>query len=397
VSPQRNNHLPERRAVTKFGPIGRIPSNGETGFVHAGESVTEHTALNVISFFACVRLLADTVASLPWDAYRKRDGERRQVDPEPSLLRDPYPTGTAFEWKHQMMVSLGVRGNFYGLVTARDVWEHPTAIQPLHPDDVLRHRDERGRLVSRVGGEVVPNEDVFHVRGFTLPGSEEGLSPINLARHSIGLGLAAQRFGARWFADGAAPSSVLSTKEPMDEAQARRNQQEWIESHGGRRLPAFLSGGLEYKPITITPEESQFLGTREFTTKEMAMLVGVPPHMIGDVERSTSWGTGIEQQSIGFVTYNLRAWLVRIEEAVTGLLPRGQFVKFNVNALLRGDTKSRYEAYTQARNAGWMNADEIRQLEDRPPLPDGKGQEYLQPLNMGPLGSDPLAERNEDD
>ena len=383
---------PERRAAAEsaFAP----PLPGQQGLVHSGEPVNEHSALSLVAYYAAVRLLADTVASLPWDAFRRRDGRQVELDPPPPILRDPYGLLTEYEWKHQMMVSLAMRGNFYGLVTQRDWLEHPAQVEPLHPDWVLRQPERvggrmTGRVITRVAGEVVRPEDLFHVRGFTPPGAVDGLSPISLARHSIGLGLATQRFGSQWFRDGAAPSGQLITDQDLNAEQIARNQEQWVATHGGRRLPAVMSGGMRYEPISITPEESQFLQTRDFTIKEMAMLVGVPPHMIGDVERSTSWGTGIEQQSIGFVTYNLRSWLTSIEAAMSKwLLPRGQHVRFNVDALLRGDLKSRYEAYRVALEAGFKNPDEIRALEDLEPIPGGAGQQFRQPLNFGPLGQE---------
>lgn len=385
--------------MTSWGPYGapdRIPSNAEAGSVDAGVPVNERTSLQLIAFFACVRLLADTVASLPWDSYRRREGQRVEVDPQPSLLADPFSELTDFEWKHMLMVSLAMRGNFYGAVIERDRLEYPTQIMPLHPDSVRRDRDPRtGRRRAWVEGDAFPVEDLFHVRGFTLPGAEEGLSTINAARQSIGLGIAAQRFGARWFGDGAAPSSVLESDQAVDDDTALLTQKRWISSHGGRRYPAVLSGGFKWKPITITPEESQFLETRKLSWTEMAMLVGVPPYMIGHTEKSTSWGTGIEQQSIGFVTYNLRSWLTRVEAAVTQILPRGQFVKFNVDALLRGDIKTRFEAYRIAIEGGFRNPDEVRALEDLPPIPDGLGEQFRQPLNFGPLGVDPEGDSDE--
>jgi HK97 family phage portal protein len=175
----------------------------------------------------------------------------------------------------------------------------------------------------------------------------------------------------------------------MDDDQIKRTQRAWISSHGGRRRPAVLSGGFKWKAIQITPEESQFLQTRQFQGVEIAQMMGVPPHMIGIVDRSTSWGTGIEQQSIGFVTYTLRPWLTRIEAAMTEALPRGQFVKFNVDGLLRGDHKSRNEAYRIAIEGGWRNPDEVRALEDLPPIPGGVGAKFRQPMNYAPLGYDP--------
>jgi HK97 family phage portal protein len=222
-----------------------------------------------------------------------------------------------------------------------------------------------------------------------MPGSDVGLSPVSMARHSLGLGLAAQEYGAKWFRDGASPSSVLETDQSMNTEQVRTVQQTWIASHGGRRRPAVLSGGFKWKPVQITPEESQFLQTRQHQGLEVAQMMGVPPHMIGIVDKTTSWGTGIEQQSIGFVTYTLRPWLTRIEAALTDVLPRGQFVKFAVDGLLRGDQKSRYEAYQNAIDSGWRNPDEVRALEDLPPIPGGAGAKYRQPMNMAPLGYDP--------
>lgn len=398
----------ERRAFSSAVPSDprAIPANGEQlGFNAAGESVTDQTALNLVAFYACVRVLADTVASLPWHAYRDPDGFGVKVDPQPTLLANPHPGETNdltdFDFKHAMMVSLAMRGNFYGYVQRRDRLEYPTDVMPLHPDWVDRRRDKTmgGRLVTRLLGDVVPNADIMHVRGFTLPGSSEGMSPLSMARHAIGLGLAAQRFGGAWFRDGAAPSGQLVSDHPLTPAQATENQKMWIQSHGGRRLPAVLSGGMKYEPITITPEESQFLQTRAFSITEMAMLVGVPPYLIGDVQKSTSFGRGIEQQSIGFVTYNLRSWLTRIEKSMGLHIPRGQYVKLNVDALLRGDVKTRNEAHRIAIEGGWRNPDEVRALEDLPPIPDGKGQMFRQPMNFTELGTTPddEGESEEDD
>jgi HK97 family phage portal protein len=390
----------EQRHLTQFGPLtaDRIPTNGEVGTVNAGVAVTDQTALQLVAFYACVRLLADSIASLPWDAFRKQGDLRREVDPEPSLLREPFSEVTDFEWKHMLVVSLAMRGNFYGFITERDWLGHPTQIKPLHPDSVRVDREpETGRLRVWVNGDPHPYSSIFHLRAFTLPGQDVGLSPVQMARQSLGLGLAAEQFGAKWFRDGAAPSSVLQTDQNLDADQVAQAQQQWITSHGGRRLPAVLTGGFEWKPVTITPDESQFIETRKMQVSEIARMFGIPPHMIGDVEKSTSWGTGIEQQSIGFVTYTLRPWLTRIETSLTKLLPRGQFVKFNVDGLLRGDIKSRYEAHRIAIEAGFKNPDEARAHEDMPPIPDGLGQQFRQPLNFGPLGADPRETEGTDD
>lgn len=386
----------EQRDLTSFGPLSSaaagltVPSNSDFGAVTTGVPVNDASALRLSAFYACVRLLADSIASLPWDSHRKRGDVREEVTPQPSLLRDPFAELTTFEWKHMLMVSLAMRGNFYGQVVERDRLEYPTAIRPLHPDEVRIDRDP-DTFVRRVwiNGRRFPMGDLFHIKAFSLPGSDVGLSPVSMARESLGLGLAAEQFGAKWFRDGASPSSVLETEQSLPEPEVRRTQQSWIQSHGGRRRPAVLTGGFKWRPISITPNESQFLETRKMQVNEIARIFGVPPHMIGDVEKSTSWGTGIEQQSIGFVTYTLRPWLTRIESAMNRITPAGQFVKFNVDGLLRGDTKSRHEAYQMALDGGWRNPDEVRALEDLPPIPGGVGQKFRQPMNFAPLGYDP--------
>ena len=368
----------------------RVPRNSDGYIVDSGMYVSDLAAMQLVAVNACVRLLADSVAGLPIDAYRKRGNIRESVNPVPSLIADPFSGLTTFEGMWQTVACLALKGESLAVIMSRDRFEFATSILPIHPDCWTVEADrDTGKPVYKVEGERVPTEDVVHIRRFSLPGELHGLSPIAAARQGIGLGLAAERYGARFFADSANPSSVLETDQDLTEEQALRNQQAWIDSHGGRRRPAMLSGGLKWRPISITPEESQFLQTRSYQRSEIAMLFGIPPHMIGDTEKSTSWGTGIEQQGIGFVTYTLTNWLNPIESAFSKLLPRGQYARLNVNALLRGDMKARFDAYVSARNAGWLNVNEIRELEDRAPVPNG--DDYIQPLNMGPLGSDPLA------
>jgi HK97 family phage portal protein len=381
-------HTPDAIMGTGYS----VPSNWDIGTTSSGVAVNDSAALGVVTYNAGVQLLADSVAGLPWDQFRKRDGRRVEVDPQPSLLVSPSPDMSVFDWKHMAMVSLLMRGNFYGLITERDGLEYPTSILPLHPDSVRIDRDpDTYEKRVWVNDRRYPTRDLFHIPGFRLPGSDMGLSPIGMARHSLGLSLAAQDFGGKWFRDGASPSSVLETDQAMDDNQAKTLQRSWVASHGGRRRPAVLSGGVKWKPITISPEESQFLQTRQHQQLEACQMLRIPPHMLSIVDKSTSWGTGIEQQSIGFVTYTLKPWLDRIEGYLNMVSPRGQFTKFNVDGLLRGDIKSRYEAYRIAVEAGFKNRDEIRAHEDMPPIPGGAGQIFSQPLNFGELGAEPPA------
>lgn len=378
----------EARAITS---LNGIPKPGEDALV-AGWT-PEGNAMALSAFYACVTLLADTISSLSVSAYRQVGSARVLVDPQPRLLRDdgPYPGTTWFEWLWMEMESLAVTGQGYGLVTARDPKDDkPTAIMPIHPDVVHVEvpRDVRWpEPVYRIEGERIPNRDMVHVRRYPIAGAVLGMSPIQKAASAVGLALAAERYGLTYFRDSANPSSVLESDLPLNEEQTRRIQQQWVSTHGGRRRPAIMSGGVKWRPIALTPNESQFLETRQFQRSEIAMWFRVPPHMIGDTTKSTSWGTGIEQQSIGFVTYTLRPWLTCIEQVFTALLPRGQFAKFNIDGLLRGDVKARWEAYRLGRDAGVYSVNDIRALEDLPPVDGGEGR--IQPMNFVPLGYEP--------
>ncbi len=354
----------------------------------------EGNAMSLSAFYACVTLLADTIASLSVKAYRQVGEARLEVSPQPRLFQGsgPYPETTWFEWLWMLMESLAVTGNGFGYITARDVEERPTAIMPIHPDTLAVSVEAQigtgwPEVTYRVNGAKVPTENIVHLKRYPIAGSALGMSPIQKAASAVGLGLAAERYGLNYFRDSANPSSVLESDLPLDDENTRRLQQQWVASHGGKRRPAILSGGVKWRPIAITPNESQFLETRQFQRSEIAMWFRIPPHMIGDTTKTTSWGTGLEQQSTGFVTYTLRPWLTCIEQALSMLLPRGQFALFNANGLLRGDVKSRWEAYRIGRDTGVYSVNDLRALENLPPVEGGDGR--LQPLNFVPLGYEP--------
>lgn len=375
----------ERRDFSgPWGPFagGRIPPPGLDGVSETGAFVSENTAMRIIDVYACVSLRADSISMLPAKSYRKAGDIRSEVNPQPPLIAQPDPEIEANEFWSRMETSLLLRGNAYARVVARDDRGTPTAVKNLHPDDVKPERNPGTKLIQYrlVNGDVVPRFDMIHVRWVTMPGQIEGLSPVECARRGLGSAIATEDFGAKWFRDGAAPSSVLETDQDLDTQAAKTVTARWISTHGGRRRPAVLSGGLKWRPITITPNESQFLETRGFNTNQIARLFRVPPHMIGELDKTTSWGKGIEEQGIGYVVYTLGPSLVRYEAAFTRVLPRPQYLKFSVGALLRGNTKDRYLSYAIGRQWGWLSVNDIRALEDLPPVEGG--DTYLQPLNM---------------
>jgi len=379
---------PERRTLmsSSFVPP---PSLGVTdSFVGVGN------AMSNMAVYGCVRLLADTIAGLPWKVYR-RDGSGIpvEVNPQPQIIRDPCPGYDLYQYKWQTVASLALRGNAFNMVTERDNRDYPIAMMPLHPDavflerraDILRWFDP----IYRVLGEVVPSPDIVHMRRFSMAGDPWGLSPIKSAAQAIGISLAANEYGYRFFKESANPTGVLSTDQSLDEESIRRQQQQWIASHQGRRLPALLTGGFKWTPLAIAPDESQFLAVKAFQRGEIYMMFGIPPHMVGDTEKTTSFGSGLSEMSLGFVTYTLRAWTACIESVFSNILPRGQFVRFDFSDLLRGDIEKRYAAYQKALESSWMSPNEIRAEEEMPPIEGG--DVYLQPTSFAPLGYAPPA------
>ncbi len=230
---------------------------------------------------------------------------------------------------------------------------------------------------------------MLHLRAFGL--GLLGYSPVRVARQGIGIAFAAEAYGAALFANGGYPGGVLQAQGAVDDEVYERLMARWEAAHRGfarAHRPAVLEGGLSWQQVGLPPEDAQFLETRRFARQEIAGMFGVPPHMIGDVDRSTSWGTGIEQQSLGFVTYTLDRWLVRAERALGAWTAPGRYWRFNRAALLRGDLKSRYEAYAVGRQWGFLSANDVKRREDEDPI-GAAGDAYWQPLNMVEAGTAP--------
>lgn len=359
-----------------------------------GVNVTETSALRVTAVYACVRVLAETVATLPLVVYRRQKPRGKLRDPSHPLytvLHDQANTEmTAMQLRETMMAHVLLWGNAYASIE-RDGAGNVVGLWPLLPDRTYVVRDDKtGKLVyitTLPNGEQVllPWDQVLHIPGLSYNGIV-GYSPIQCAREAIGLALAAEEFGARFFGNGARPGGVLEHPATLSDEAYKRLRSSWESMHRGlnnaQRL-AILEEGMQYKPLTIPPEDAQFLETRKFQVTEICRLFRVPPHLVGDLERATF--SNIEHQSIEFVVHTIRPWLVRWEQAInmkllTPLERRRFFVEHIVDGLLRGDIASRYNAYAIARQNGWMSANDIRELENMNPIPGG--DVYLVPLNM---------------
>ncbi len=364
------------------------PASAQGWWTWAGVPVDERRALQHITWWSCVSLIADSLMQLPIGCYRAQ-GDARIPLTLPTLFVTPDAAIGYPEWVHQLAVSLVARGNCYGLVLARDGQDTPTQIQTLHPDEVIcRLYGGEPRYTVFGIDEGLTRRDIFHVKGFSLPGrySFQGLDPVAYARHTIGRGLAAAEYASRFFGQSANPGGLLSTDQDMPDATAKEMQERWMEAHGHRqRKPAVLSGGLKWQSVEIKPEESQFLETIKATRQEIAGFLRCPPHLVGMGDMQSNWGTGLEANGLQFVTFTLQPWIIRLEAAFSALLPKPRYIKLNTTAFLRSRTLDRYRGFLMARQGGWINADEIRALEDLPPIPDGRGQDYLQPLNFTPV------------
>jgi len=371
------------------------------GNTFAGRQVTQETATSLIAVHACVTLISDAIGTLPLDAFDRPDRGRHLQDPQPRWINDPNPEMDGLGFVEALVTSMLLDGNAY-IEVVLDRIGRLVELWPLNPRAVTAVRRvpngkvfdvqmDNGRLVIgapayRRGG----TGGVLHIPAYRAAGKLKGASPIARAAQAIGLGLVTEEYGARFFGQGSHPGGIIELPGKASPDVVERLKDNWEAHHskpGKFHRPGVLSDGAKWHQLSIAPNEAQFLETRRFQLNEIARLYRVPPHLIADVDRSTSWGTGIEEQAIGFVVYTLRPWIVRLERALSELVPGAGYVRFNVEGLLRGNTKSRFDAYAVARQWGWLSVNDIRDLEDLDPVTGG--DTYLSPLNMSPLDRPP--------
>lgn len=357
----------------------------------SGKTVTEKTSLGMPAVWRATNLIAGTVASLPLHPYRNAGAGRQIVTGgrAADLLDNPHPDMTPFELWETVVSHMLLWGNAY-LWLGRDQLGRLVELWPIHPSRVKAGRtSSMGSKVYQVdGGEnEYTDRTILHLPAFGYDGVC-GVSPIRIAREGIGLALAAEEYGARLFGSGSLATGLLQTEQRLTPEQADILQARWKAKRSGlgsAHETIVLDRGATFQQLTIPPGDAQFIESRRFQISEVARMFGVPPHMLMDTEKSTSWGSGIEQQGIGFVVYTLRPWLTRIEQRVTRVLkPEPVYAHFSVEGLLRGDAASRLAFYQGMWNMGALNTDEIRALEERGPVEGGDIR--YRPLNMGKLG-----------
>ena len=370
----------------------------------SGKTVTERSAMQMTAVYSCVRILAEAIAGLPLHLYTyKEDGGKEKAIGHPLylLLHDePNPEMSSFVFRETLMTHLLLWGNAYAQIIRNGKGE-VVALYPLMPNRMTVDRDSSGQLfysyqmnnsdapTMKTGTVILKPSDVLHIPGLGFDGLV-GYSPIAMAKNAIGLAIATEEYGAKFFANGATPGGLLEY--PGTVKDPDRVRESWNKGFSGSQNAgkvAILEEGMKYTPISIAPEQAQFLDTRKFQINEIARIFRVPPHMVGDLEKSSF--SNIEQQSLEFVKYTLDPWVVRWEQSLSRALftpeeKKKYFFKFNVEGLLRGDYQSRMNGYATARQNGWMSANDIRELEnlDRIPAEEG-GDLYLINGNMLPL------------
>ena len=388
-------------------PSNRTVGGGYTFFMGGtsyGKAVTERSAMQMTAVYSCVCILAEAVAGLPLHVYRHNDqgGTEKAIDhPLYLLLHDePNPEMSSFVFRETLMTHLLLWGNAYAQIIRNGKGE-VVALYPLMPNKMSVDRDANGQLYytyTRSTDEAptmqgmtvtLKPSDVLHIPGLGFDGLV-GYSPIAMAKNAIGMAIASEEYGAKFFANGAAPGGVLEYPGTIKDPQRVRDS--WQSTFGGSgnaNKIAVLEEGMKYTPIAISPEQAQFLETRKFQINEIARIFRVPPHMVGDLEKSSF--SNIEQQSLEFVKYTLDPWVVRWEQSIMRSLlsdseKKEHFVKFNLEGPLRGDYVSRMNGYAIGRQNGWVSANDIRELEnlDRIPAEEG-GDLYLINGNMLPL------------
>ena len=371
------------------------PYNFFFGASSSGKSVSEKTALQTTAVYACVRILAETIASLPLHTYRYSPGGKEKAANHPLyhlLHSEPNPEMTSFVFRETLMGHLLLWGNAYAQII-RDGRGRVLGLYPLLPSKMLVSRTDQGILFYQYEKDgqtyFLSNQEVLHIPGLGFDGLV-GYSPIAMAKNAIGMAIATEEYGAKFFANGASPGGVLEHPGVVkDPGKIRESGNAVYQGSGNSHRVAVLEEGMKFQPIGIPPEQAQFLETRKYQLNEIARIFRIPPHMIGDLEKSSF--SNIEQQSLEFVMYTLDPWVIRWEQAIQrALLSGGEkrqyFVKFNVDGLLRGDYQSRMNGYAVGRQNGWLSANDIRELENLNRIsPELGGDLYLINGNMTKL------------
>jgi HK97 family phage portal protein len=374
---------PERRAITEWGtsaipgPLGDMAGGGSFASVDLRRA---ESALQKVAVSAAIDLIAGIASQLPLQTFRAQPDGTGRVIGSPKLVQDPGGDDQGCgDWIYQYIGSKLMRGNAYGAVGSYDLSTAcPTQIVLYHPDDVHGWRDRDGIIHWRVNGKEVPASQVWHRRAYPIAGQLLGMSQISRHATVIGQGIAAARFGMQFFTDGGHPTVVMqNSEEEIDQAKAKQVKARLMSTAWGSREPLVTGRGWDFKTLSVSPNESQFLETQKYTAAECARMFGpCVAEILGYESGGSMTYANQEQRALDFLKFTLNRWLRDVEAVFTRYLPKPQYVRFDRRVLLETDLMTRYNAHRVARDIGLSNIDEIRAMEDLPPLPDGQGQDF---------------------
>lgn len=385
----------EKRAISfqqVFGTGGFFGTS-----TYAGVSVTQDSSLRISTAYACVRLLSDTVSTLPIDSFIRRDGIRTPYRPRPIWLDQPDPDLATSRDEHftQVMVSLLLDGNAFVRVV-RDPVGNVIALIVLDPRrvEVRRNRDYVIEYHLRDIDKTLSKSEVLHITEMRKPGALRGSSRIDELKEVFGLTAALDEFASRFFGQGSQTSGVIEVPGPLSREQAKDLVDSFEEGHKGlarSHRPGVLFGGAKFNKTGVDPNEAQMLESRKMQVEEIARAFRVPLHMLSTAIPGAMSYASVEQNAIQFATYTIRPYLSRIEAAYSTLLPQGVFVRFNMDGILRGDIQTRFSAYSTGTQAGFLSVNDIHRLEDLPPVEGG--DVYRVPLANVDLAAAALVEQ----
>jgi HK97 family phage portal protein len=382
----------ETRAANPYQPYGSTapPPPGVDSF--GGIQVNERSALQQVSVWGAVSLISDSIATLPIQQWKLTGDEPKQIDPSPVIAR-PWAEIDQIDFVQQGTMSMLLRGNLWGRRIGMDPWGCPEQVQLIHPDHARIRRNTDGQIEVKYWNDVIPNDQVIHKMALSVPEGIEGLSPISYLRNTIGLARAQDLYANAFFANSARSDGWIGVQDSLDEDEIKAMLAAYLGAHQGINnafLPLILTEGAEFHPITMSMVDAQFLEQIQLSASDITgKIFRIPPHMLGMVDKDTSWGAGIEQQMLGYVRDCLGIWLRRWEDVMTSWLPPKQFVTFDLSQRLRGDALQRWSAYQIARVIGVMNGAEVRAAEGLPKVTDPTAAALLDAYDT-PFTSSPV-------
>ncbi|MFF7180146.1 phage portal protein [Streptomyces sp. NPDC008121] len=390
------------RALTapfrRFGEVAKRAITSLPWSAGGPSTVTVSTAnaVSLVPVFGAVRLIADNVSSLPLQLFRRDGSSREPISFVPALFWAPDAFGDLVTWLHKCVVSMALRGNAYGLITQRDPLGFPTMIEWLNPDDVWVDEYNPVKPVYYWQGREVDRSLIVHIPWVVMPGRVVGLSPVAAFAHTIGAGLAVTEYGRSWFRNGGTPPAVLKNGSKAINPDEAEEISDRLSSRIRARKPLVIGSDWDFTALSVSPEESQFVESMRLNATQIAVIYGVPPEKVGGESGGSLTYSTVELNSLDLVNTTLRPWLVRLESTFSRLMPGREYVRFNIDAMMRTSTLDRYNAHGMSLAQGWRNRDEVRALENLSPLPPGQGGDIYGALPAAPAPPAATAENQED-